>query len=105
LSLCAVAGAAKALDFKINPLMAALMGTITGVGGGTIRDILLSRVPAVLQVEIYAVAALAGSVVMLLGIRLGASRTLMMWAGAVACFLLRIVSLWQNWNLPKAVGQ
>jgi uncharacterized membrane protein YeiH len=96
---------AKALDFKINPLMAALMGTITGVGGGTIRDILLSRVPAVLQVEIYAVAALAGSVVMLLGIRLGASRTLMMWAGAVACFLLRIVSLWQNWNLPKAVGQ
>jgi uncharacterized membrane protein YeiH len=105
LSLCAVAGAAKALDFKINPLMAALMGTITGVGGGTIRDILLSQVPAVLQVEIYAVAALAGSVVMLLGMRFGMSRTLMMWVGAVACFLLRIVSLWQNWNLPKAVGQ
>jgi len=59
LSLFAVAGAAKALDYGIHPFLAVLMGGITGVGGGTVRDILLARVPLVLRSDIYAVAALA----------------------------------------------
>ena len=54
LSLFAVAGVEKATLFGIGPFVAALMGTITGVGGGVIRDILMARVPAVLQVDIYA---------------------------------------------------
>ncbi len=45
LSLFAVAGAMKALDFGIHPLLATLMGTMTGVGGGTVRDVLLNRCP------------------------------------------------------------
>jgi uncharacterized membrane protein YeiH len=102
LGLFAVAGAAKALDYKINSFMAALMGTITGVGGGTVRDIFLAQVPAVLRVDIYAVAALVGSAVMIIGIKRGISRTWMMALGAIICFLLRIISLWQNWNLPRA---
>lgn len=105
LGLFAVAGAAKALDYKINPFMASLMGTITGVGGGTVRDIFLAQVPAVLRVDIYAVAALVGSAIMVIGIRRGISRTLMMVLGAVICFLLRIISIWQNWNLPRAIDQ
>src|SRR5262249_7657227 len=102
LSLFAMAGAAKALDYKINAFMACLLGTITGVGGGTIRGIFLAQNPAVLRVDIYAVAALAGAAVMIAGIKLGLPRTVMMVVGAVVCFLLRVVSVWQHWNLPKA---
>jgi uncharacterized membrane protein YeiH len=104
LGLFAVSGAVKALDNGIDPLMAVLMGTITGVGGGTVRDMLLARVPAILRVDIYAVAALVGSAVMIAGIRRGMPRAWMMAVGAVVCFLLRVVSVWQHWNLPRVTG-
>jgi uncharacterized membrane protein YeiH len=104
LALCAVAGASKALDYQIRPLIAVLMGTITGVGGGTIRDLLLARVPAILRVDVYAVAALAGAAVMVAGIRWGFRRTPMMVIGGVVCFALRMVAIWQHWNLPHANG-
>jgi uncharacterized membrane protein YeiH len=101
LALFAVAGATKALDFGIHPFMAVLMGGITGVGGGTVRDILLARVPMVLQSDIYAVAALAGAAVTIAGLRAKLSPTLMTALGAVACFVLRVVAVWQHWNLPR----
>jgi uncharacterized membrane protein YeiH len=104
LALFAVAGAAKALDRKIAPFMAVLMGTLTGVGGGTIRDIFLARVPAILRVDVYAVAALAGAAVMVVGMRLGLPRKWMMPAGAVVCFVLREYAVWRHLNLPKASG-
>jgi uncharacterized membrane protein YeiH len=65
LALFAGAGAGKALAYDTAPFIAVLMGAITGVGGGTMRDILLARIPAVLRVDIYASAALAGAAVML----------------------------------------
>ena len=104
LSLFAMAGAAKALNYGIHPFLAVLMGTITGVGGGTIRDIFLAHVPAVLRTDIYAVAAMAGSAVMIAGIRCGLRPSAMMAAGGVVCFSLRVISVWQHWNLPKIFG-
>jgi uncharacterized membrane protein YeiH len=104
LSLFAVSGAGKAMEFGIHPFIAALMGTITGVGGGTIRDMMLARIPNVLQSEIYAVAALAGSTVMIVGLRLRQSPSWMAFLGGVTCFLLRVVSVWEHWNLPKIAG-
>lgn len=101
LGLFAVAGAAKALDYEIKPFVAVLMGTVTGVGGGTIRDILLARVPAVLRVDVYAVAALAGAAVMTIGLRRGLPRSWMMSAGAAVCFVLRMLAWTQHWNLPR----
>jgi uncharacterized membrane protein YeiH len=101
LSLFAVAGTQKALDFGINPFIAVLLGTITGVGGGTIRDIFLAQIPAVLRADIYATAALFGSIIMVLARKLGAPAILAALLGGVACFLLRIVAVWQHWNLPK----
>jgi hypothetical protein len=56
----AVAGTQKALAFGLNPVMAALLGMLTGIGGGTTRDMLLTEVPTVLRADLYAVAALAG---------------------------------------------
>jgi uncharacterized membrane protein YeiH len=101
LGLFAVAGAAKALDFGINPFIAVLMGGITGVGGGTIRDVLLARIPNVLRADVYATAALAGATVLVVGLRLKINPKLMTILGAVVCFVLRVVSVWRHWNLPK----
>ena len=103
LALCAIAGAGKAIEFGINPMLSILMGGVTGVGGGTIRDILLNRVPGVLQTDVYAAAALAGALVVVVGLKLKMSRTLVLFAGAGVCFGLRMVAVWRHWNLPKVM--
>jgi uncharacterized membrane protein YeiH len=100
LALFAVSGAGKALAYEIHPFIAILMGGITGVGGGTVRDVLLAQVPTVLRADVYASAALAGAAVMVLAIRLKFPKPLAAVLGAVACFALRIISLWKHWNLP-----
>jgi len=104
LALFAVAGTEKALDYRIHPFMAALLGTITGVGGGTIRDIFLAQVPRVLQSDIYATAALAGAVVLIVARKIGASSMAAAFAGGGACFVLRAVAATLNWNLPRIVS-
>jgi uncharacterized membrane protein YeiH len=101
LSLFAVAGTEKALLYKMHPLIAVLMGTITGVGGGTIRDILLAQVPAVLRSDVYATAALIGSAVMILSRRLRLPNTASAILGGSICFFLRVISVWRHWNLPR----
>ena len=67
LALFAVSGAQKALAFGLNPVMAALLGMLTGIGGGMMRDILVAEIPTVLRADIYAVAALAGAAVVVIG--------------------------------------
>jgi uncharacterized membrane protein YeiH len=104
LALFAVAGADKALEFGINPLIAVLMGGLTGVGGGTVRDVLLAQVPAVLRTDVYAAAALAGAIVVVVGVKMKMSRGLVMSLGAAVCFVLRMVAVWQHWNLPKVMA-
>lgn len=100
LGLFAIAGTRKALDYDMHPFIAMLLGVITGVGGGTIRDILLARVPAVLRVEIYATAALVGAAVMVLCLKLRLSPVVAAFVGGTVCFALRLVSVWRHWNLP-----
>ena len=105
LALFAVAGTEKALKYKMHPFVAALLGTITAVGGGTIRDVLLAQVPTVLRADVYATAALMGAIVMAATYRAGVPR---LWAGAVGgaiCFCLRVVSVWGHWNLPRVLGR
>jgi uncharacterized membrane protein YeiH len=105
LALFAVAGVGKALEFGITPLLAILMGVITGVGGGTVRDVLLTQVPGVLHADVYASAALVGAMVVIGGLRMKLSRSVSMSAGGVVCFVLRMVAAWQHWNLPKVTAQ
>jgi uncharacterized membrane protein YeiH len=104
LALFTVAGTEKALEYKLNPFIAALLGTVTAVGGGTVRDIFLAQVPRVLNVDIYATAALVGAAVM---VACRKSKVPPVWSallGGSVCFLLRIVSAWQHWNLPKVMN-
>ena len=101
LGLFAVAGTEKALEFGMNPFIATLLGTITGIGGGTVRDMFLAQVPSILKSDIYATAALWGSIVLVTARRFRLSPTTAAVLGGTACFVLRVVSVWRHWNLPR----
>lgn len=101
LAFFAVAGTQKALDFGLSPAMAALLGMLTGIGGGIVRDVLLAEVPAVLRSELYAVAALAGSAIVAGGHVLGVEPLVTALVGGLVCFGLRIVALRRGWHLPR----
>jgi uncharacterized membrane protein YeiH len=105
LALFATAGTLKARLHKMNPLISVMLGTITGVGGGTIRDVLLNQIPSVLRLEVYATAALVGSACMIAARKIRIPSNTAAAIGAMTCFLLRVVSLWRHWNLPRALGQ
>ncbi len=79
-----------------------LLGVLTGVGGGVVRDVPLNRVPLVLRADVYAVAALAGALVVVIGVRRGARPEPMMALGAIVCFALRLGAIFGTWNLPTA---
>lgn len=102
LALFAVSGAGKALAFHAGPVAATLLGTLTGIGGGMVRDILVMEIPAVLRSELYAVAALVGAAVVVVGRLLPLSPAGASIAGAVLCFGLRLIAMRRGWELPKA---
>ncbi len=102
LALFAVSGTQKALAFGLHPAVAAVLGMVTGIGGGIVRDVLLNDVPTVLRSEIYAIAALAGAVVVVIGYKLQFPSTAVMGGGALLCFALRLVALRRSWQLPRA---
>ena len=104
LSLFAVAGAEKALSRGVGALGAALMGMVTAVGGGVMRDLLLARVPLILVSDIYATAALAGAAVGVASRRLAVPVAWGAVAGGLVCFGLRLLALRYGWNLPGASG-
>ncbi|CRM79885.1 putative membrane protein [Pseudomonas sp. 37 R 15] len=101
LGLFAVAGAKKALAVHAGAEVAILLGMVSAVGGGVLRDILLSRVPSILQREIYASAALAGAGVEVLLSYNGADSVMASWLTAAGCTLLRLASLHYRWRLPS----
>jgi uncharacterized membrane protein YeiH len=102
LSLFAVSGAQKAIEFGLNPVMAALLGMVTGIGGGMTRDILLSEVPQVLRSDLYAVAALAGATVVVVGDTLDFPYGVCALTGAAVCFAIRFMAIRHGWHLPSA---
>lgn len=101
LGIFAVAGTQKALDLGVNWPMAAVLGMISGIGGGMVRDMLTARTPIVLVDQIYALAALAAGLVVVAGSRAGLPPTLVTFAGAALCLLLRMVALSRGWRLPR----
>jgi len=100
LSFFAVAGARKALDFGHNAEVAILLGMVTAVGGGILRDVLLNRIPVVLEKEIYASAALVGSLIVVVGSYFGWPNDWVSLAAIFTCFGLRFLALRFHWNLP-----
>lgn len=102
LALFAVSGAGKALAFHAGPVAATLLGMLTGIGGGIVRDLLVMEIPTVLRTELYAVAALLGAAVMVLGRMVHVPTSVAAIAGAVLCFGLRFLAMQRGWHLPTA---
>ncbi len=102
LSLFAVAGTEKALAYGLRPEMAALLGMLTGIGGGVARDVLLAEIPAVLRSELYAVAALAGAAIVVGGSVLHLPVLVGSMTGGLVCFSLRMMAIRRGWRLPVA---
>jgi len=105
LGVFAVAGTQKALDVGINWPMAAILGMITGIGGGMVRDVLTAQVPTVLRADIYAVAALAGALVAVTGDALALPPTSVALAGIGLCVFLRLMALYRGWKLPTRLSR
>ena len=102
LAFFAVSGALKAIAFGLTPLAAIILGVLTGVGGGIARDILVAEIPIVLRAELYAVAALAGATVVVIGDRLHFPSLPVAAAGGGLCFGLRFMAVRHGWHLPRA---
>lgn len=102
LALFAVSGASKALAFGVGPVGALMLGMLTGIGGGMVRDVLVREIPAVLRTELYAVAALIGAAVVVVGQMLAVPPIAAASAGAVLCFGLRFMAMRRGWHLPTA---
>jgi uncharacterized membrane protein YeiH len=104
LSLFAVSGASMALDFGLGGGQAIILGVVTGVGGGTLRDVLIGRVPVVLRRELYAIPALAAALVVVIADRSGAYGVPAAVAAAVLCFVIRLLGVRFSLNAPSPPG-
>ena len=105
LCLFAVTGTEKALAHGLEPVMAAILGMITCIGGGVARDLLTLQVPQVLRTDLYAVAALAGAGSIAFGHWLGLPHLPVALFGTALCLFLRLMAIYRGWHLPIAGGK
>jgi uncharacterized membrane protein YeiH len=101
LSLFAVTGASKALAYGLGAGQAVILGAITGVGGGTLRDVLIRQIPAVLHSGLYAIPALIGAGITVATIRGGVYGVAAAVAAAAVCFLVRMFGVVFGLNAPR----
>ncbi|MEU8250997.1 TRIC cation channel family protein [Nonomuraea sp. NPDC048916] len=104
LSLFAVTGASKALDFRLGIGQAIILGAITAVGGGTLRDVLIRRIPTVLYSELYAIPALIAAAITAVTVRTGVYGIPAAIGAATACFVVRMVGVRFGLNAPGLPG-
>ena len=98
----AASGSLKALEYNLDPFAAVLLGVLTGIGGSVIRDVLVARVPSVLQSELYAMAAAIGASVVVLGDAMDLPVSVYAPIGGVLCFVIRLIAIRSGWRLPIA---
>lgn len=101
LSLFAVSGATKALELGLGPAQAVILGAVSAVGGGTIRDVMIGRVPAVLSNDLYAIPALVAALVVVGSDEAGLYDLPVAVVAAGLCFGIRLLGLRFHWNAPR----
>lgn len=101
LSVFAVTGASKAMDFGLGPAQAVILGAITAVGGGTLRDALVGRVPSVMSEGLYAIPALVGAAITVVAILTGVYGLPAAIAAAAVCLLIRLLGVRFRLNAPR----
>jgi len=100
LSLFAVTGANKALESGLGPVQAVLLGALTGVGGGTVRDVLVRQIPSVLSSGLYAIPALIGATATVVITELHLYGLATAVGAAALCFLVRMVGVHFGLDAP-----
>jgi uncharacterized membrane protein YeiH len=97
LGFFATSGTLLSLDAGLSPVPVLLLGTVSGVGGGVVRDILGAKIPLVL----YALAALLGSAACVSIVRLGYSAGVAALVGVSTTFVIRMLALKFDWHAPR----
>lgn len=98
-----ILGVTYAMQMQIHPLAAAMMGVVTGVFGGILRDVICNRIPIVFRqnTELYATCSFVGACIFLLLTWLGFNLVISSWAGAVAVVVLRVLAVAFPIRLPQ----
>jgi uncharacterized membrane protein YeiH len=104
LSVFAVIGASKAVEFGLGVAPAVLLGVVTAVGGGTIRDTMVGQIPTVLRSELYAIPALVAAAITVAAIRLDVYGLPAALAAAAACFVIRMLGVRFDLHAPRPPG-
>jgi len=102
LAVFCVTGARAALDHGLGAAPAVVLGAITGIGGGILRDLLVGQIPVVLREGLYAIPALAGAAIVVGAAAAGASGPAAAIIGAAVCFVIRLAGLMLGLNIPRA---
>jgi uncharacterized membrane protein YeiH len=105
LALFCVTGATTALDHRVGAVAAVVLGAITGIGGGMLRDILLREIPTVLRTGLYAIPALVGAAIVVVASESGVYNLAVPIVGAAVCFAVRLAGLHFDLNVPSAPGR
>lgn len=101
LAAFAVAGSLKAVDTPgVAPVTAVIVGVLTAVGGGVIRDLLAGQVPEVLRRELYAIPALLGSLFVVISAQVGPLHDANLWGAAGVVFAVRLIAVRLDLNAP-----
>lgn len=100
----AVAGAGKALAFGASPVGAILLGVVTAVGGGALRDVIIGRVPSVLHEDLYATSALVGATVVVLAAELDAEGPWIAVLGFALAVIVRLAAIRWQISAPGVPG-
>ena len=104
LAVFCVLGAAKTFAITNDPTIAVMMGVVSAVVGGMIRDIICNDIPLIFHSEIYATAAFSGAFIFVLLMSFDLSQSTSMLFGLVAAFALRSAGILWGWALPKSPG-
>ena len=102
LALFCVTGTTAAFAAHLGPFQSAVLGTITAVGGGTIRDVVIKRVPTVLSSGLYAVPAAGGATLTALALEFHFYGGFLAVGAALLCFAIRMIGVKFNLNLPTS---
>jgi uncharacterized membrane protein YeiH len=101
LAVFAIGGSLKALAAGMDPFTSVLVGGITAVGGGMVRDVLAGQVPEVLRREMYALPALLGSVLIVTAHHVDLINPLVIWACVALVFTVRMVAVILDVHAPR----
>ncbi|HRW62725.1 MAG TPA: trimeric intracellular cation channel family protein [Bacteroidales bacterium] len=96
-----IIGVQKSLNFDISPVIAVMMGTISAVFGGVIRDILTNETPLIFRKEIYATPCILGGVLYLMLLHFNVSTQLVSFITALLIIGVRLLAVKKNWALPR----